>query len=795
MYFKSRKLRILTEKNRQRIFWGLIIYICSIYSTAVSFFVINDKSCIFDFIANDSILETSEQQNNSVNSIHAEEKITFLKNDIIRVESYNTNPKFYNSYIVTIPYKDSMLLNSKYIKDLFVSDAKNIRICFKNVSYTGLLLFLKLIDNPDVSINQMKIQDFLEILMFLTILDIQKSKERDGFLKEILRNIIFSMANINSNFDYKKYSENCGYESIKKCIFRDLFIFFIDTVTFKSRRTQNFMVFSEIAALSINSPYIYFSSKEIPKNNSISKFYLRFEANDIENISKIIEQEYLIKTWIFLNKIANIDILYLIFNEKSAYKKAIILFSNVTFHSENLYIHSYENPIKLFMNKNVTPFSKKLKVLKLKCNFTTEEIRKLLNVCKSIREITLKTIILDFEILGLLIDFFIKNPDKYCKVFCTTYIFLGTTIQFIRKLPNNLSLHAINFQKGSDIVNISLEYMPFFQTDNYYYIHTSNSIIPNKFVFLELSNFKNLTLNYKNCSSPYKLDCNVFTPLKYFKTIKYFTLQNIVICDELLLYFLESNTIVLFRVIDFVCNYSLKFLENNDTYNRKLENINFINSLSYFDFGIMIYLSRFERVVGLKLIDISINSLKIYFKNIFNNILGSKFKVIRQIYLLILKITTKSSTKEKCNIFKLIYETYEISDLVQIEYCVYEITETDYYFFSKMKNLKVISIAVRNRSKIIEFCKLLYNYEPDITINALYINVSKIQKNDIEAFKKLNKLSLLSLLCDTIDYETVSRIKKSDFKKTAFKIQAPVRANRSVEINTYLDSEFRDNFL
>ncbi|TBT99263.1 hypothetical protein CWI36_1986p0010 [Hamiltosporidium magnivora] len=135
-----------------------------------------------------------------------------------------------------------MLLNSIHLKSLFDVEKNNIRVFIRDVSYSSFLLFLKLIDNLDIIINQIKKQTFLDILIIISILDIKKSKERNELIKELLRSLLYGINRVSFDFDLDNEYINFFNYNIKRSIMRDLLVFFLELVYFEEKTTRLYIL-------------------------------------------------------------------------------------------------------------------------------------------------------------------------------------------------------------------------------------------------------------------------------------------------------------------------------------------------------------------------------------------------------------------------------------------------------------------------------------------------------------------------------------------------------------------------
>ncbi|KAK1348757.1 hypothetical protein LUQ84_001908 [Hamiltosporidium tvaerminnensis] len=777
-------------RKNQHIVTLLMRLLCAMSSATVSFLVINDENCIQNLFATDLTLEMIFTENKSVEWINEEEKITIFKNNILRYEAPSKQPKYYNPNIHTLHHWNNMVFNSKLIKKHLDSKSTNIKIFLKDISYPALLLFLKLIDNSDSFISQINLQDFLDILLIITILDIEKTKERDYFLKDLLRNVMSEML----RQDFTLYFDNnlCRYHYsyIKKSLFMDIWIFFINFITFDDKSAQIFIVLSGNRNLCFKRTYMFSDSYNSIKKIKKNQLYLRFDDISIRKIYKIRNQKHYMNTWIFLLKIVDLDLLYLVFSTEEIYKKATVLFSSVTFNAEKLYIVTAKNSIKLFLNKQIPVISNKLKVLKLESSLTSEDFKKLFGFCGDITKLTLKLESLDFQGLKIIKKFCLMNLNKTCNIFCKIYELLNTDFKIIKNIPNNLKIYASKLQTRSVDIELSTVSTFFPSIFSYKYIYLKNLSLYNFFLLLECFKFKSVSFDFTKNSSPYKLEDSVYRYLRYIQTIKYMFLANIYIGDTLFEYVLDSNTIVSLELSNSVCSYNLKFLSTNHMTNEKLKIIAINTISSGIDSSFLIYLNNFKAIEIFILLNTEISfTTSLEENNHYNFIVEEESKI----HLKYLEVKTKPDSMESSNYLNFLSKIYNFSSLLSIIYCVFSISEIEYQYFLKMKQLESMRLKIRNRTECIDFGNV-FNYESFNTIILLTIDVCLIRIKDIEIFKKFKNLGYFSIYCDNFDNGSIFYIKKKDFKRTVLVIERPNRASRSKEINNYLDSEFKFKF-
>ncbi|KAK1347701.1 hypothetical protein CWI37_0422p0020 [Hamiltosporidium tvaerminnensis] len=758
--------------------------------TTVNFIVINEENRIFNFDNRHLQLEECILEYDSLNSLYEEDKFSILKNNIICFKSISGQHKYYNPEIVTIPYNKNTLLNSNVLKKIYESKQIDIRIILKDITYRSLQIFLKSLEYEDSIVNKFKIQDFLDILTIISLLDIENTKEITYYIKELFRHLIFEMINC----DFEKYRDSLNYKKIKKPILIDLWILFMNIITFADKNMVRQVVLSDNRKLSLKKIEIFLSARIQFMPKLKFKLYLRFNTKSIGNLYKIYRVDYLMRTLHFLFKITNLDILYLIFGDEESYAKSIKIFSNISIHTKKLYLYFFKEPINLFINKNGTFFSKSFNILKIKYNFTSEEMEPFLVSCSKCQKITLLLKNLDSNTFELLIKFARNNPDIFYKVFYCTYILENITYDLLRSIPNNIIFYVNYNQTSMKYQQIPLMFMPFFNNYAFYYKHKEELRLPTDFIFFECSKIKDIKLDYKLSDSPFKLDDTVFTSLRYLKTIKCLSLENIVISKELLFYILESNTLIQLIIKKFICK-KLEFLSDDYIlYNFVLNHIRLEDSLSFIDSNISIFLNRFKKVVGLMFINADMYYKSSYLYMAYSFFVKLPKKQNNKTYLKRLEIQSASNNKNTPNILNFLSEIYIFTKLSVILYNVNQITELEYQFFSKMPELEAVFIEIRNRTNLLNFQKLFSNLKFNRTKIILDINVGKIQKEDVRIFSRCKHIANMYLSCDSIDYETVASLKKNDFKNTIFKLVKPTRAERSNEINNYLDSEFEINY-
>ncbi|TBU07767.1 hypothetical protein CWI36_0230p0010 [Hamiltosporidium magnivora] len=762
------------------IFMFLVCFPFLVNLTKIVFFLVNEENQISNLDISHSLLEKDILCTDFIYPMNEEDKFSVFKNNIICFQSISEQPKYFIPKIVTIPYNKNALLQSNVLKKNYECNRTDIRIILKDVSYQSLHIFLKSIEHSEIIVNKLRIQDFLDILIIISLLDIENNKKLSDFIKELFINDIFSMENETIPFNFEKYYDSPHFEKINKSMLMNLWILFMNIITFNDKATVRTTVRSELYTMSFKFIDVLFSSKVLPPKSLGTKLYLRLDKTSITHIYKIINVEYLMRTWIFLLKISNLDILYLIFLDQESYEKSVKLFSNITCKIEKIYMVFLESSIKLFSNINFYIPCKSLKVFKLKYDyFTTDEIKMLLKICDPLQYITIKTKKLDFKKLNLLVDFFKKNPDKFCKIKCSIYDILNTDSESLSQIPTNIIFYIDQIKTGSSYEKIPIKYMPFFHKQHYCYKLKDNDVFPNNIVFYECSKFIEITLDFTGSSVPFKLNSSIFTSMRYFKTIKYFFLENIIISDELLLYVLESNTILLLVVQKFCIASNLKFHSRNDKLiNQSVNNIVLKNSLSNINCSVFDYLSRFRHCIGFKLVNVYVDYRVSCLKNLYNFFLSSSTIEYDKIYMEAFVFETEINDDRNTSFLQFFSIIYDFSKLYKISYRVYRISETEFRFFSEMRCLKNVHIEIRNRTDCIDFQRLFCNFGIERTILHFDISVYRIHKNTIEFFKKIKNLMILRIFTQTIDIDIIKTIKKNDFRKTFIRFKQPTREHR-----------------
>ncbi|TBT99698.1 hypothetical protein CWI39_1925p0010 [Hamiltosporidium magnivora] len=683
-----------------------ICFYFSQYLTTVKFFVINEENRLFNFNISNLSSETDIPEYDYVDPSNQEDKITIFKNNILCCKSRNNESEY-------------------YIPSIFLRD----------ISYNSLLLFLKLMDNRENIANKIKIQDFLDILLIISILDIEKSKERNKFIKALLIHFIIEMPNLKQTFVFDKYYDSYHDKNIRRNILMDLWIFLLDIITFDDKVISGYILQTNKKLLiDFERPMIDLSINIIFLKYFPSKICLRLDRSCLKSLSKILRLKYLKHFWTFISNIIKFYKLKLSFSYEATDKKIIDLLLTINFRTKKLELSFEENPMKLLENKDLYICTKSLKTLKLTWVFTTEELKIFLEHCSNLQRLKICTDLLDYEQLSLLIDFSNKNPKVFSKIFCVTFDSVNIDPCLVKPIPENIVIYLENIQIESNFLEVPTIYKPLFIEYFYRYKYIKNSIFLTDAVSFDISKSKHM-----------------------FSSIQYFFLQNIVISNELMSYVLESNSITQLIINKFVCAVNFKCdASKNTIYNQKVKYIYLEDSLSYISMDILIYLQRFKGVIGLKLIKVDIKSTEIDL----NSLLDPLQKEEDKIYLTNLEVKTYSNNVKDSNFLHFISVAYDLSKLNEISYHVYNITETDYFYFSKMNCLKDVFIRIRDKTNIVEFYKLFSNCNSIHNISDLNIEISKITKENIQFLFKIKNLQMLRISCDKINYETIKCFKK-----------------------------------
>ncbi|KAK1349062.1 hypothetical protein LUQ84_001743 [Hamiltosporidium tvaerminnensis] len=265
-----------------------------------------------------------------------------------------------------------MLLNSKLLKSLFDREKTTFRVFIKNISSSNFLLFLELVKKSNILTNQITIKAFLEILRIITILDIKKSKQRDLFIKELLRSLVYGLNTLSFGLYLNESYYNYLIHDTKRSLSRDLLVFFMELVYFKENRTKHYLVVKEnkITCFKIEGSVFYQEKNKMLQRNKIC---LRLNDFNAKKLSKLMTSYLLRNIWVFLLKITRIDFIYFAFALEETLKSIFEIFSGAKLPSEKFYIHSIKNATKILLKMKNHIFLKNLKVLKFEFDFTLEE--------------------------------------------------------------------------------------------------------------------------------------------------------------------------------------------------------------------------------------------------------------------------------------------------------------------------------------------------------------------------------------------------------------------------------------
>ncbi|KAK1349557.1 hypothetical protein LUQ84_001214 [Hamiltosporidium tvaerminnensis] len=761
-------------------------YILTSSLTSVTFYIINEDNRVKNLINTDFTIDMMFLDEN-IEYFDKNNKIKIFKNNILRHESKFDITSYYIPHTLTLPYSHGMFLNSALLKALFDSREKNIRVFINDVSYDNFLLFLKLLDNFDALINQINSKAFIDILTIITMLEIKKSKQRKEFIKDLLRSLLYGI-NI-FDFDFKRDYYNYVFNHIKRSILRDLIVFFMEFIYFDEKITKSYIVITDCNKVSFkkDSCSLYENCmKKIQKN----KIYLRLNDHNVKKLFKFMVSYNLKNTWIFLFKIIRIDLVYFVFDLEESFEIIFKLLFGVKFYTEKFYFHSFKNATIILLKIRYHLFLKNLNVLKFNFNFNLNELKQILSLYDNVNKITIKTHEIDFGTLKFLISYCSDNSYKSFKVVSFSYNSLNTDINVLKNIPANLLFFAGCDNNGVEIKRISTSYMPFMY-NNYYSIPQNSFKSCYNIMFWECINVREIKFWYDETLSSAKLDDSIFQSLRYCKTLKKFSVRNIELTDKLLVYILESTTLIFVEIIDYEWLFDDQFFLRTNTLNFDLKVFSFEDSKSLIEPDFMLYLARFRGLSGLKFYYTEFYLRKKYFEN-FNDKISMFFskKACNRIYLKNLEIKGSSLHPDTKNCLYFLSDVYDFANLQSISISSYGLTEMDYDFFNKMNKLKVVIIKSIGESERIDFKRLFNNKELFNTVIVINISVSKITSDNIQTLSCFRNLMGLSISSPLIDYATIQSIRRKYFKKTDFVITEPIRKDRSSFINQYLDSEF-----
>ncbi|TBT99994.1 hypothetical protein CWI37_1147p0010 [Hamiltosporidium tvaerminnensis] len=770
-------------------FQFLINHLYCICSPTISFFIANDGNEVREFVGSHEKEENSVKFHNTICSSN-DYKVYVLRNEILCFESPQKPIKYFKPEIITVPCA-KMLQSSNLIQKSLNYTQNNINIFVKNVSYTAFLLFLKAIENPDGLISQMKLVDLLDILKIITTLDIAKSFKRDFFLKNIIKNILFGLERHSNIFDFLNKFNEFSLNEIDRFLIKDLLIFFINIICFNNKAAERFMILSTNKCLNLKNQD-HFSPYNWMKKVTQTKFYIKFIDRDIYNLYKMSHLPFFLGTWKFLLNIATFEYFYILFQNKRSIEQAIVLFQNTKLNCIRIYIIMKVNYV-LIADFFTTIFSNSIQILKISANISAGNVKDIFEVCSNVQKLTIKCTIVTFEFLSLIIKVARINSTKAYKIRCIYYEFENTDLNSLLNMPINLLFYVDLLRIDTKEVFIVKNLIPFMSQYNLSLTETDIMISYNIFLF-DCFKFKELTIVITDSISFVDLDKFTISSLMNFKTLKYLTIKNIKVTTELLMYILESNILVYLNISNFITQIDFKKILEMNTQNFKLRYMLLRNSISCFKKEILWYLSRFVHLVGLSLEDIEFRVTKSIMEYFFAYLHSLFKKTPKKISLKRLEIILQSNTEKEADILASLSHIYELSKLNELIYKVYRISNADFKIFSQMNALEAIIIQIYDSDG---FClrNTLSNCQLYASIYYIDLALKKIREDDIIMIKKFYKLTVLFISCEQIDYETIIKFKKNDFKSTKFVLKQPSREKRSKNINDYLDSEFIENFL
>ncbi|TBU04000.1 hypothetical protein CWI37_0198p0030 [Hamiltosporidium tvaerminnensis] len=751
------------SKRTAAIFILLATHVLTSILTTVNFYIINEENRVKNYINSESTMDIMFK-NEKIEYFDEINRITILKDNVLRQESKGGITKYYESNTVTLRYTDTNLLNSTLLKSLYISEKNIIRVFLKDVSTSNFLLFLKLIDNPDLLINQIDIKTFIDILTIITILDIKKSKQRNKIIKELLRNLVYGI-NIKSfnleNICCLDYTNNL----VKRSIFRDLLIYFLEFVYFNEKRTRLHIVIKRSCDVIYKKDRGPLYEKSIKKSQK-NKIYLKLKDLDVKKLVKIVTSYNLKNIWIFLFKIIRLDLLFFNFNFTETFEELIKLLSDVRFNSENFYLFCRKNASELLLKMENHIFLKNLKVLKFNFNFDLNELKQILFLYQKVIRCKINTNEINFETFAFLIDYCLKNP------------FISIKLETFFYKSDNTDLNVLKFMTKN------LLFFP-------YLIKTGKYLTG----FLDFSNTRSIKISTNNpVSPPLKIDDIVLNTLKRCKFLKYFSAKNIIISDELLIYILESLTLLSVEIKNLVYVFNHDLFSKIDTLNLNLKVFGLFSPRSCIKSNFMIYLAKFRSISHIKIENTEIFREVCSLEYFWQKICFFSKKNLERIFLehLEIKYPVKSPYMGNCMYF--MSKIYDFVNLRSIFLYSYILTEVDYIFFNKMNKLEVVTIEFISQSNKIDLKRLFKNSFLLNTVTTLKIYFDEITHADIQILKSFKNLITLSISLNTIDYKTIQNIKRKDFRTTDFVLEKPIRNRRSQNVNAYLDSEFTMNF-
>ncbi|TBU09117.1 hypothetical protein CWI36_0060p0010 [Hamiltosporidium magnivora] len=764
-------------------------YILTSSLTSVTFYIINEENRVKNLINTDLTIDMMFLDEN-IEYFDKNNEITIFKNNILRHESKFEITSYYIPNTLTLTYSHGMFLNSALLKSLFDSREKNIRVFINDVSYDNFLLFLKLLDNFDALINQINIKAFIDILTIITMLEIKKSKQRKEFIKDLLRSLLYgiNIFDLNSKRDYYNYV----YNHIKRSILRDLIVFFMEFIYFDEKITKSYIVITDCNEVCFkkNSCSLYENCmKKIQKN----KIYLRLNDYNIKKLSKLMVSYNLKNIWIYLFKIIRLDLVYFVFDLEESFEIIFKLLFGVKFYTEKFYFHSFKNATIILLKIRYHLFLKNLNVLKFNFSFNLNELKQILSLYDNVKKITIKTHEINFGTLKFLISYCRNNSYKSIKLVSFFYISENTISNILKFFPKNLIFLSDLIKKENILKPFSSHYMPFIYNAFYYITQNKLNFLYN-ILFLEVLNAREIQIHLNNNYIPMILDDSIFNSLRYCKTLKKFCIKNIKLSNELLMYILESTTLLFVEIIDFEYAFNDEFFTKSSVLNFNLKFFGFTNSKSFIKSKFMIYLAKFRSVSNLKIYNTGMMLENLYPRFSKHNFKFVKKNISKKIFLKKLEIIAWTSLLYMKNCLFFLSEAYDLVELESISLNPCELTEIDYVLFCKMIKLKVVKIESFGKINNIDLKKLFSNSALFNTVIVMNISVREITSDDIRILSSFKNLMSLSISSEKIDFMTIKNIKRKYFLTTEFILKEPNRENRSNEINEHLDSEFMFSF-
>ncbi|TBU01280.1 hypothetical protein CWI36_1387p0010 [Hamiltosporidium magnivora] len=526
--------------------------------------------------------------------------------------------------------------------------------------------------------------------------------------------------------------------------------------------------------------------KKIQKN----KIYLRLNDYNIKKLSKLMVSYNLKNIWIFLFKIIRLDLVYFVFNLEESFRIIFKLLFGVKFYTEKFYFHSFKNATIILLKIRYHLFLKNLNVLKFNFSFNLNELKQILSLYDNVNKITIKTYEIYFGTPKFLINYCRDNSYKSFKVISFSCNSLNPDINVYEYIPPNILFVAAFEDNGFEIKCISTGNMSFI-CKPYYWIPQGIFKSCYNIMFWECLNVRKIKFWYDDFFSPAKLDDSILKSLRYCKNLQSFCVRNIILSDDLLIYILESTTLLFVEITRFEWMFNDQLFLRTNISNSNLKVFSFGDSISFIESHFMIYLSKFRGLSGLKFYYTEFYLRKKYFEN-FNNKISMLFSknLSNKISLKNLTIDGSSLYKYVKNSLYFLSEVYDFVNLQSISIRAFKFTEMEYGLFYKIFKLKVVRVNCIHHSERIDFKRLFNNKELFDTVNIIDISVNNITSDDIRILSCFRNLMSLSIYSLRIDYAAIRSIRRKYFKKTDFVIIEPIRKNRSSFINQYLDSEF-----